>query len=275
VLEAPLTPDQEKMVVAASEALVELHHGAALKACDWFMSGEDGPLTNTSQRGAIREIASLAGIRARIRFRDGDSDGGVSDILAGTAAAGHLTLDGSIASVLISNKLERELDAILAQNLEKLSAAQLQQLLQGMDNPPEGSDLGTAIQAEKIGRLDLFDISQGVQTREELIERLATRVPTLTNDRKVTAEIVDGCGGTVAGFQKCLAEQDRLFADLVSHFQMKPEEFEKFYKQQIAELAPNNPVLYCFTPITSVECVGFRLTTIPEGKCSGLRLRLD
>jgi len=247
-LETPLTSDEEKMVAAAAEAMVELHHGSELKSCDWAMSQQDGPLTNTSHRGAMREIISLAGLRARMRFRDGDSDGGVNDTLAAIAGARHLSVDGSIASVLISNKIEREITAILALNLQSLSPIQLKRLLTGFDNLPRGSDLGTAIEAEKIGRRDLFDTSHGSKTREDLIERLATGIPTLANDRKTATEIVDGCGGTVVGFQNCVAGQDALYAGLVSHFEMAPEEFEKLYNAEIAEMSPTNPVLKRFTP---------------------------
>ena len=51
-LEAPLDVEDEKLVAAADDALVEFHHGAALQRCDWVMSAEDGPLANHSTSGS-------------------------------------------------------------------------------------------------------------------------------------------------------------------------------------------------------------------------------
>jgi len=53
-LALPLDGEDEKLVAAAEDALVEFHHGAAIKRCDWVMSVEDGALANTAHRGAIK-----------------------------------------------------------------------------------------------------------------------------------------------------------------------------------------------------------------------------
>ena len=53
-LESPLNAEDEKLVAAADDALVEFHHGATTNRCDWAMSAEDGPLANTAHRGAIK-----------------------------------------------------------------------------------------------------------------------------------------------------------------------------------------------------------------------------
>ena len=250
-LEAPITADEEKMVAAAEEAMVELLHGAETKHCDWMMSHEDGPLTNTSHRGAIREIVAVAGLRARIRFRDGDVGGAMTDVVAAMAAARHLTLDGSITSVLLGNKLEREVSVILAEHLKRLSPPQLSQLSKSIGELPKASDMATAIADEKIARKDLSNIAQSSQTRAELVEALAKGIPTLRGDRKEAAEIVDGCGGSADGFQKCISQQDDLFALIVAKFNLKPEEFEKVYSARLAELSVTNTVVKRFTPMMS------------------------
>jgi hypothetical protein len=102
VLESSLNVDDEKLAAAATEALVEFDHGATLKRCDWAMSSEDGPYANTSHRGAMRELVAVSGIRARLRFRDQDVQGAMDDVLAAMAAARHLSLDGTLASVLFA-----------------------------------------------------------------------------------------------------------------------------------------------------------------------------
>jgi hypothetical protein len=67
-LESPLDDDDEKLVAAAGEALTELQLGSALKTCDWPTSFEDGPLANTSHRGAIVEVVAVSGIRGAHAF---------------------------------------------------------------------------------------------------------------------------------------------------------------------------------------------------------------
>ncbi|MGC2745598.1 MAG: hypothetical protein WA672_20705 [Candidatus Angelobacter sp.] len=122
-LEEPLTAEDEKLVAAASEALVEFQHGAKSKICDWQMSAEDGPFANTSHRGAVMELVAVSALRARIRLRDGDHNGAIADVLGAYAAARHLSLDGSIASVLIGYKLEREVTSVLQNAIALLSPA--------------------------------------------------------------------------------------------------------------------------------------------------------
>jgi hypothetical protein len=93
-LESPLNDEDERLVAAADEALVEFQHGAASKQCDWEMRAEDGALANTAHRGSILELASVSGLRARIRFREGNTAGATTDLLAAMAAARHLSQDG-------------------------------------------------------------------------------------------------------------------------------------------------------------------------------------
>jgi len=70
-LESPLDGEDEKLVEAAGEALVEFDRAAASKRCDWEISVEDGPIANTAHRGAIRELSALkrtALLRSSYRF---------------------------------------------------------------------------------------------------------------------------------------------------------------------------------------------------------------
>jgi hypothetical protein len=80
-LESPLDGEEENLVASADEALREFHHGASSKRCDWEMSAEDGALANTAHRGAIIELAYVSGLRARLRFRDGNSVGAAGDLI--------------------------------------------------------------------------------------------------------------------------------------------------------------------------------------------------
>jgi hypothetical protein len=247
-LESPLDGEDEKLVAAADEALVEFHHGASIKRCDWAMSAEDGPLANTAHRGAVKELVAVAGIRARLRFRDGNIPGAMDDVLAAMAAARHLSADGSLASVLFAYRLEDSIRAILAQNLLRLSPAQLRELSSGLNSLPRGSNLGTALEAEKLSRNDLLAIAQNAKTRDELIVQLLQNLPVLRSDRELAGKIVDGCGGSVKGFVVCVDQQHAFYESWVPRFTLSPEQFEKAYEVEFDELSKTNPVVRQFTP---------------------------
>jgi len=247
-LESPLDAEDEKLVAAADEALVEFRHGAFIKRCDWVMSAEDGPLASTAHRGAIKELVAVAGIRSRLRFRDGNTPGAMDDALAAMAAARHLSVDGSLASVLFAYKLENSVTLVLVQNLLRLSPAQLHELASGLTGLPSGSNLGTALESEKLSRNELLAIAQNAKTRDELIEQLLHNIPALQSNRGLAVEIVDGCGGSVKGFVNCVDQQRSLYVSWAPRFTLPPDQFEKAYKVEFDELSKANPVVRQFTP---------------------------
>lgn len=247
-LESPLNDDDETLVAAAAEALVEFQHGASSKRCDWDMSAEDGALADTAHRGAILELASVSGLRARIRFRDGNTGGATTDLLAATAAARHLSQDGSLASVLFAYKLENTLSVILAQNLFRFSDSQLKVLADKCATLPRGFTLGKALSAEKVQRNDNLEIAQSAKNPQELINLLLERVPILKSNRSLANKIVDGCGGTVDGFLQCANQQQVFYNEWITKFDLPPEQFERDYKAELQEVSKDNSVMREFTP---------------------------
>lgn len=244
----PLDVEDERLVSAAEEALVEFHHGASSQRCDWVMSVEDGPLATTAHRGAIRELVAVATIRARLRFRDGNTPGAIDDLLAAMAAARHLSLDGSIASVLFANKLEITTAEVLAQNLSRFSPTQLNKLLTSLDTLPSGSDFRTALEAEKLNRDDLLTVVQGAQNTKELSKHLLRDIPALQSNAALAAQVVEECGGSVKGYENCVVQQHAFYASWTTRFNLSPEQFEKAYKSEYDELSKTNAVVRQFTP---------------------------
>jgi hypothetical protein len=249
-LEGPLSADDEKLVAAASEALTEFQHGAKSKLCDWQMSAEDGPFANTSHRGAVMELVAVSALHARIRLRDGDDKGAIADLLAAYAAARHLSLDGSITSVLIGYKLEREGTAVLQNAIALLTPAELETLKSGLAGLPQGSSMQNAITAEKLKRNDLAGIIGNAHTHDELISRVAG-IPSLANDRAKAQELVDGCGGSLAGVMNCIDKQRAFYEKWISNFGLPPEIFQQQYDPDYASASIGNPILERFTPMLS------------------------
>jgi hypothetical protein len=247
-LESPLDVEDEKLVAAADEALVEFHHGASLKQCDWVMSAEDGPRANTAHRGAIKELVAVAEIRARLRFRDGNIPGAMADVVAAMASARHLSVDGSLASVLFAYRIENSARGILASNLLRFSSAQLRELETAIGSLPDGSNLEVALKSEKLDRSDILDSVKGATTRNELVEALLRNLPILQSNRKLAAQIIDGCGGSVKGFTDCVDQQQAFYLSWVPRFVLPPDEFEKTYKAEFDKFSNTNPVAREFTP---------------------------
>ena len=80
--------------------------------------------------------------------------GAMDDALAAMVSARHLSVDGSLASVLFSYKLETSITGVLTQNLLRLAPPQLHELAHELasapDALPSGSNLSTAFESEKL-----------------------------------------------------------------------------------------------------------------------------
>jgi hypothetical protein len=245
---SPLDSEDEEIVSSASEALNEFRHGAEITECNWGISTEDGPIASTAHRSAVRELVAVAGLRARLRFRNGDTGPATDDVLAGIAAARHLSMDGSIASVLISYNLEKAISHVLLLNLYRLSRSDLEHLTLHLRSLPTGTHMREAIEAEKIERNDLRTITRGARTSRELTDKLSRHVPILAGNTALAKEVVDGCGNSVRGFAYCLAQQRWLYRTLISEFVLPPEQFDMHYKAEVGKLTNTNSLIHYFTP---------------------------
>lgn len=250
-LKRPLDATDEKMVASAADALNEFAHGANIENCQWDLSAEDGPFANTAHRGAVRELVAVAALRARIRVREGQMTGAIQDLVDGYAAARHLSLDGSLASVLFDYKIENEVTRVLEQALSLMSASEVDDLQSHLSKLPHGATMESALESEKLGRNDLLDAIRGATTRDEVVDHLMRGVPTLQGKRRAAEQIVDGCGGSVAGITDCIQNQSDFYKKWSSQFNLSPEQFQRLYETDFAHKSARNPVLARFTPSLS------------------------
>jgi hypothetical protein len=250
-LQSPLDQSDEKLIAAASEALTEFQHASTLGTCDWELSVSDGPYANTSHRGAIRELVAVAGIRARLRFRDGHTKEGLQDWLAADTAARQLSTDGTITSVLISYKLEREMSDVLEPELGKLSRSEMDFLFDGARRLQPGMKMQSAIAKEKLDRNDLANVVSGANSREDAIKSLTAGVPILGAKENKAEEIVDGCGGSVESLRTCIRKQSEFYADWSARWSESPAQFEADYNNAFLIASRDNPIVARFTPSLS------------------------
>ena len=248
-LTAPLDDSDQKLVRAAAAALTQFRHAASIKNCDWEIRVEDGSSADTSHRQAIRELVLVAGIRARLRFRDAHSEEAIRDCLAAIAAARHLSLDGTLTSVLISYQLEAQISQVLARNLSRVSRPKLRKLATQLSSLPTGEKMAEALRTEQIDRHPLLTVVHGAASRDDLIAHLSSGVAVLGGDRDRATQVVDGCGASVQGFDDCLAQQRAFYETCLTRFALPPGQFESEYNLQLAKPEANNPVIHFFTPV--------------------------
>src|SRR5262245_48873298 len=70
-LTMPLDARARNLVTRAEYSLRLLHHGAALPNCEWTHDVEEGIAARFPHAEAARLLASLACLRARLRFEEG------------------------------------------------------------------------------------------------------------------------------------------------------------------------------------------------------------
>ena len=124
----------------------------------------------------------------------------------------------------------------------------MHELANGLSNLPGGSNLGTALESEKLSRNEFLTLAQNAKTRDELIEQLLQNIPVLQSNRELAAQIIDGCGGSVKGFVNCVDQQRSFYESWAPRFTLPPEQFEKAFKVEFTELSKKNPVVRQFTP---------------------------
>jgi hypothetical protein len=242
---APLDARTRELVAAGADALGELRGGAAVPVCAWGVRFEEGPDTPMDHRKAMRELVTLACLRARLHFKDGRPGEAVDDLLAAMTLTRHLSTDGSIASIFIGHTAERVPVGILARHLPGLDAAAFAGLARRLEALPPGGDLGSAYVNEEKSGIDW--LARGVRAakgREDLLRRLAA-LPALKDK---APEFLEACGGTAEGVVRRIDETRPYRRSWARKLSLPADRFESEVAPEAAELARTNPVYRMLTP---------------------------
>jgi hypothetical protein len=117
---APIDDTTRSAVKKHARALIQFHRGAALSRCAWSIDNDlprDGVGTLVPHLWKARDLASVAMLRARIRFADGEPLKAVDDLVAVVRLARHLNTNGDPMSVLVGWGRERKAIEVFAANL--------------------------------------------------------------------------------------------------------------------------------------------------------------
>ncbi len=150
-LTMPLDARARELVDQAEYSLQMMQRGAALAHCDWGIGAEEGVYTRLPHGSAARVLASLACLRARMRFEEGRHAPAISDILAGMALSRNVSVGGSLILLLVGYNIEHRMGETLALCLPKLRAEEIQDLKKRLAALPTGGNAASAMHiAEKF-----------------------------------------------------------------------------------------------------------------------------
>ena len=146
-----LGPVDEKlaaMLKAAEPALREFHRGAALPRCQWALSPQDGPDMTMPLTKKLLLLGRVSCLRALWRFQQGKQNEAIDDLLDTMTFARQISKP-SLIELLLDYVFEEEAACMAAANLNKLDAAAIKRLAEGIEKLPAAATARQAMETER------------------------------------------------------------------------------------------------------------------------------
>jgi hypothetical protein len=242
----PLDDHARELVAKADYALKMVHAGAALPRCEWAIGFEEGVSTRLPHAEAARALSALACLRARIRFEEVRDAEAVEDIVDALTLGRHVSQDGYLVSILVRYAIEGRMGETLATHLPHLNAQMVKDLRTRLDSLPPGGSTAAAVRDEEKAGLDwlvrtIKDAERRVKDGEDQKAVLAS----LTDGDVL--ELVEKCGGTLAGVLKSAEEMRPWYAHMAGKWDLPLDQLDQEEQRQATKYA-GNPVFKLFTP---------------------------
>ncbi len=221
-----------ELVAASKAALREMRKGAAMEACCWAVSAEEGPNASLPHLSKARQIARIACLQAQASFAGGDASAAIDDLGAVITLGRHCGKDAILISLFIDYAIEQMAINTIAANLPSLDQQQLKALAEQLDSLPNLPTVADAVRAEKemfAGWL-VRALSQP-DGKEQLLTVLHGALPNADDIVNRSREELLAAVKDVYGFY------DRL-AEVVAK---SPEEVKQAEKQLMAEPGIEGP----------------------------------
>ncbi|MFM7564639.1 MAG: hypothetical protein ACKO81_16620 [Planctomycetota bacterium] len=126
---ASLPSGVKELTERSGAALNALEPATRIEKCDWQLDISQGPMLVLPHLQKARELARQSDLRARYRFSQGDSAGGVDDIFASLRLSRAVGKDPILISMLVQIAIERGSMNLAAAYLPQLNEAERKQLL--------------------------------------------------------------------------------------------------------------------------------------------------
>lgn len=131
-----LSDDLEPIVDQFKVALHELHRATTVEPCDWQLDNQAGPHLLLPHLQKARDLSRVALLRARLKFAVGENDAAVNDVLAVLRMGRDCGSSPILISFLVDAAIEKTATDVLATNLPRLKAEQLDRLLVSLRELP-------------------------------------------------------------------------------------------------------------------------------------------
>jgi hypothetical protein len=279
-LTAPLDDRAREIVSQAEYALTMLQQGASQKQCDWGVSPEEGIYVRFPQAAASRLLATLACVRARIRFEEGKSAQAVDDIVAALTLGRHISLTGTNIMLLVGFAIEHVSIDALARDLPKLDPGRIRNLKMRLDALPPGMNTSMALVTEESFFLDWFvRKAKGAKDKESLVTALDFM--NLEPEGKPRGSVnkarafVDDCGGTVEGVLRVAEATRACYQQTAKILNLPLEQFEKMFESEGAKQASNPVYKFFFPAVVNVRRAQARIDARRALLSAALAVQVD
>lgn len=244
--------------------LTFLHRGAKIKECSWGQDyDEDGIHHLLPHLDKGRMLTRLALAKARSRFEQADTEGGLEDALAVLALARHMGRDEVTISYLVQLVTEQDAIELIAKHLPALSAEQRKRLIAGLDGLPKGGSRAGAMKQEKnltttwfLRKLESMKGDAPAIWKEKVTKALGGDFYADDKERKKQIEALLGDKGD--SVEKLIALSTDLVKtqdELIKMTELSPDKVGKPVPQMLDKAAKSNPLGPLFLPGANITIV--------------------
>jgi hypothetical protein len=253
-LTMPLDAHAKEIVAKAEYALKMMHYGAALQRCEWGMPYEEGVDMLLPQGPAARLLTSIACLRARMHFEQGQNAKAIDDLLANFTLARQISRDGINIIVLVGYGIEHRTGETLALYLPKLSPEAIKDVKRRIDALPAGGNPAAAVKFEEKSALDWF-VRKVKETKDKegllnllaLVSQLAGPEGQTGDWQEKARGFLESCGGTPEGVLKKAEEVRGAYARVTKMLELPLDQFEKEW-EELTQKQSANVVFKVFFP---------------------------
>ena len=245
-LTMPLDAHAKEIVAKAEYALKMMHYGAALPRCEWGMPYEEGVDMLLPQGPAARLLTSIACMRARMHFEQGQNAKAIDDLLANFTLGRQISKNGINIIVLVGYGIEHRTGETLARYLPKLSPEAIKDVKRRIDALPAGGNPAAAVKFEEKSALDWFVRKvKEAKDKEGLLNFLAlvSQVTGPEGEKHDWQEkargFLESCGGTPEGVLKKAEEVRGAYARLAKMLELPLDQFEKEWEELTQKQSAN------------------------------------
>jgi hypothetical protein len=280
-LTMPLDAHARDLVARSDYAFRMMHRAAAMPRCAWGLSLDEGIELLLPHAQAARTLATLACLRARIRFAEGRNEDAVADILDAMTVGRHVSVDGSLITVLVNYAIERQASETLALDLSRLDAQAIRNLKTRLVAlPPPGSPARALVSFEEKAGLDWWIRKiQEDKDKEGLLAFLGAYCSrhgdSPEQGRERGRAFLEECGGTWEDVVKMAEETRPCYSMAAKMLELPLDACEKQFEDEARKRAGNPVFKLLFPPVPHLRLSQARADVHRALLAAALDVQLD